>query len=274
MLREFDQKTAYIIGGSSGIGLCTAKLLAGKGAHVVIFARGLERLERATAEIQKESPGDRIIACKVMDVSFPDEVEIILSRSVAEYGAPDLLVNCAGRAIPRRFEEVSYAQFDETMKLNIYGIRHAVSALLPYMKERGGAIVNVSSVAGLIGVFGYTDYCASKFAVIGFSEALRSELKPYGLTVSVLCPPDTDTPALEAENATKPEETKAISGNAGIMQPEDVARALIDGVRRGRFLIIPGFESKSTWLAKRLVPGLVNWIMDRTIRKVQSKSPM
>ena len=103
------------------------------------------------------------------------------------------------------------------MKINLYGARNAIAALLPHMRNQGGHIVNVSSIAGLIGVFGYTDYCASKFGLIGFSEALRSELDSQGIMVSVLCPPDTDTPGLAEENLTKPPETLAVSESACVM---------------------------------------------------------
>src|SRR5438477_366286 len=95
----------------------------------------------------------------------------------------------------------------------------------------GGAHVAIfarrrASLAGLIGVFGYTDYCASKFAIVGFSEALRSELKPHGIMVSVLCPPDVDTPGFAVENTTKPPETVAISEGAKPMTPDEVAAEL------------------------------------------------
>ena len=179
--------------------------------------------------------------------------------------------HCAGRAIPRRFEDVSVAQLDETMRINFFGTWNTIAALLPAMRERGGHIVNVSSIVGFLGIFGYTDYAASKFAVIGFSEALRSELKPYGIAVSVLCPPDTDTPGLAAENRTKPEETAAISAGAKLMQPDDVARALLRGMERGKFLIVPGFEGKLARVVHCLAPWLVTRIVDRTVRKVQRK---
>jgi short-subunit dehydrogenase len=117
-------------------------------------------------------------------------------------------------------------------------------------------------------VFGYTDYCASKFAIVGFSEALRSELKPHGITVSVLCPPDTDTPGFETENLTKPEETRAISSTAKVLSPAAVADHLLRGMARAEFLIIPGFDSRLGVLAKRFVPGVVRWVMDRTVAKV------
>lgn len=271
-MKDFNDKTVYIVGGSSGIGLATANILAAKGAHIIVFARREDRLERAVEEIA----GKRIsklqrFSCLPMDVSNRDEVEAVMSRAVSEFGIPEVLINCAGRARPHVFEEITYERFDETMKINLYGTWNTVSALVPYMKERGGYIVNVSSIGGFIGIFGYTDYSASKFAIIGFSEALRSELKLYNITVSVLCPPDTDTPGLQEENKTKPEETKAISASAGLMQPDEVARALIKGMRGENLLIIPGFDGKSTFVAKRLFPWLVEFIMDRTIKKVQEK---
>jgi 3-dehydrosphinganine reductase len=193
-----------------------------------------------------------------------------MAAAVAESGAPGLLVNSAGRALPYRFADLTYEQFDATMKVNLYGVWNAVAALAPAMKERrSGHIVNVSSVAGFVGVYGLTDYCASKFAVVGFSEALRQELRPYGVGVSVLCPPDTDTPGFARENLTKPEETKAVSSGGGLMQPDEVARALLDGVRRGRSMIVPGGDGKLTYFMKRHAPGVVDAVVARSIRRVQ-----
>ncbi len=271
-MKDFDGKIAYVVGGSSGIGLAIAKALAAEGAHVIIFARRKDQLEQALQEIQsKRVCSWQRFSCKQMDVSVWGEVREVMSRAVTEFGVPDVLINCAGRAYPRIFEDVTYQQFDETMKINFYGIWHTTSVLVPYMKERGGYIVNVSSIGGFVGLFGYTDYSASKFAIIGFSEALRSELKPYGIIVSVLCPPDTDTPGLREENKTKPEETKAISATAKLKQPEEVARALLDGMRSEKMYIIPGFDGRMVFLLKRLFPGLVEFVIDRTIKKVQAK---
>lgn len=271
-MKDFSNKVVYITGGSSGIGLATAKALAAEGAHIIIFARRKDRLEQALEEIQsmRVSSSQRF-ACRQMDVSRWDVVKAVISEALADFGVPDVLINCAGRAYPRVFEEVTYEQFDETMKINLYGIWHTTSVLVPYMKQRGGYIVNVSSIAGFIGLFGYSDYSASKFAIIGLSEALRSELKPYNIMVSVLCPPDTDTPGFHEENKTKPEETKAISAGAKLRQPEEVAYALLKGMRKRERYIIPGFDSNMIFLLKRLFPGLVEFVMDSTIKKVQAK---
>ncbi len=271
-MKDFSGKTIYIAGGSSGIGLAIARLLATKGAHVAIFARQRDRLESALKQIAScGSPKCQRFSCMQIDVSSEDEVEAVMSRAISEFGAPEVLINCAGRARPLNFENITYGQFDETIKVNLYGAWNTISTLVPHMKKQGGYIVNVSSMSGLIGAFGYSDYSASKFALVGFSEALRSELKRYGITVSVLCPPDTDTPGLQEENKTKPEETKALTARTKLMQPDDVAQVLIDGMKRNRFLIIPGFEGKFYFMMKHLFPGLVEFIMDRDIRKVQER---
>jgi len=270
-MKQFDlnNRSVYVVGGSAGIGLSVARKTAGLGAHVTIFARREALLEAAAAAIltARKTESQRV-SRYVMDAADHARVLAVMSATVAEAGPPDVLINCAGRALPRRFEDVSYEQFEETMRVNLHGCWNTVQALLPHMKERGGYIVNTSSMAGLIGVFGYTDYCASKFALIGFSEALRSELKPHGITVSVLCPPDTDTPGFENENKTKPEETRAISATARLMSADAVADALLRGMARRQFLIVPGLDGRLSVLAKRLFPGLVAWVMDRTVARV------
>lgn len=268
----FDGRMVHVVGGSMGIGLAIAKRAAGLGAHVVVFARRREPLEQAVAEISaaRKTAAQRV-AYRQLDVSDCVGVREVLEATVAALGVPDVLVNCAGRARPRRFEEISFEQLDETMRLNVYGSWNTVQALLPHMKPRGGYIVNTSSLAGLMGVFGYTDYCASKFALVGFSEALRSELKPHNIAVSVLCPPDTDTPGLESENETKPEETRAIAASAKLMSADAVAAALFRGMAGRSFLIIPGTDGKLAALAKRLFPRLVERTMDRTIRSVAKR---
>ncbi|HXQ24433.1 MAG TPA: SDR family oxidoreductase [Candidatus Acidoferrales bacterium] len=267
---EFDRAQVYVVGGSLGIGLAVAERVAALGADVVVLARRREPLEQAAAAVRAacRRPNQSVF-WRQLDVADHEQVAATMNALVAEHGAPDVLINCAGRAYPRRFEDVTYDQFAETMLVNLHGCWNTVQALLPHMKARKrGYIVNTSSLAGLIGVFGYTDYCASKFALVGFSEALRGELKPHGITVSVLCPPDTDTPGLASENLTKPEETRAIAASAKVLSATAVADALLRGMARRRFLIIPGFDSRLGVLAKRFVPGVVHWVMDRTVATV------
>jgi len=262
------QKIVYVFGGSTGIGLAAARKFAAHGADVMVFARRREPLERAVGEIEHCRESDRQrVACRAVDVAEPDAVAAVIRTAVAEFGVPYVLLNCAGRARPDYFENISHEQWAETMRINLFGCRHTIHALLPHMKQRGGYIVNVASLAGIIGVFGYTDYSASKFALIGFSEALHSELKRFGITVSVLCPPDTDTPGLAEENRNKPPETKAVSRAARVMTPEKVVASLLWGMRRRKFLIVPGFEARFSVWAKRHCPRLVAWVTDRIIAR-------
>ena len=269
---DFNDKIVYITGGSAGIGLAAAKEFAARGAHVQLFARREGPLKEAQRALQAcaRRPEQRFGYAQA-DVSDPVVLGEAMDRSLREFGTPYVLLSNAGRALPGHFEDIGYEQFDETLKINLYGCWNAAKALVPARKKEGGYIVNVSSIAGIVGVFGFTDYSASKFAVVGFSEALRSELKPHGIGVSVLCPPDTDTPGFAKEKESKPAETKAISAKASVMTAEAVASALIAGMAKGRFLIVPGLDGKLTVLAKRFFPGLVDRLMDREIAKVSRR---
>jgi 3-dehydrosphinganine reductase len=272
---HFASKVVFVPGGSSGIGLEVAKLVAAGGADVAVLARREDVLRRAAAEItaSARSPSQRV-AWRSVDVGDAAQVRAAIDGLVRELGAPDVLVNCAGRAHPDYFERIDGARLADTLRVNLVGTWNTVAAVVPHMKSRrGGYIVNTSSLAGLIGVFGYTDYCASKFAVVGFSEALRAELEPHGITVSVLCPPDTDTPGFAEENRTKPPETAAVSEGGSTMRPDEVAAELLRGMARRRFLIIAGRTGRMAHVMKRLWPSLVDREMRRRVRSVRGSRP-
>lgn len=269
---HFRGKNVYISGGSSGIGLATAKRLVAGGANVVIFARDARRLAEAEAQLKTAGAksGARVAALS-LDVADHAATHAALTAACAVHGAPHVVINSAGIGGAQAFEHEAFEKFDQRIKVNLYGVRNVIAALLPVMKGQGGHIVNVSSLAGVIGVFGFTSYAASKFGVIGFSEALRSELKQHGIWVSVYCPPDVDTPMLAAEMTDKPAETKALSSNAGLMSAEDAADELIKGMLSRRFMVIPGFQSRALHLVNRWAPGLREYIVDRIIARAQSR---
>jgi len=269
-MKDYSTKIAYITGGSSGIGLSLAKQLVKRGAKVLLIARNRHRLEHACNELESVASGEhRKVSTVSCDISSINQVSEILPKTVGTCGVPDILINSAGIAYPDYFERIPYEKFIDIININLIGTWNTITVLEPFMRNKGGSIVNVSSIAGFIGTFGYTAYSASKFGVIGLSEALRGELKRYGIAVSVLCPPDTDTPQLVEENKTKPPETKALSGKAKPMSPESVAKACIRGLEKGKFMIIPGSSGKMIYLAKRLFPSPVNWMMDILIQRAQ-----
>lgn len=267
-MKTFKDKIAYIIGGSSGIGLSVARqLVMEKAGGVVIFARRQNQLDYAVNEIKKVTDKTRFVFAMQLDATDYIQVSKVMNNAVNKFGAPDLLINCAGRALPDYFENISCDQFHETMKINLYTAWYTIKTLLPSMRVKGGHIVNVSSVGGYLGLFGYTDYCASKFAIIGFSEALRSELKPYNIRISVICPPDTDTPGLINENINKPEETKLVSANIKPVSPDFVSRKLLKGIKKGQFLILPGINVFLSYTIKKYFPSLMDYIINRSLAK-------
>ena len=267
-MKTFSGKIAFIVGGSSGIGLALAKRLALESTGTIIFSRNRSNLRSAVTEIKKVQTSETVpVSFMQVDASDILQVKKILKKAVSQYGAPDLLFNCAGRALPDYFENINHTQMQETFKLNFFSTWNVISALIPDMKKKGGRIVNISSMAGYLGLFGYTDYCASKFAVIGFSEALRSELNQCGIDISVVCPPDTDTPGFQKENINKPEETMLISGAIKPVLPEYVAREILSGISKNRFLILPGNKVKLSYLIKRLFPSIMNYIINRPLKK-------
>ncbi|MGC9313153.1 MAG: SDR family oxidoreductase [Sediminispirochaetaceae bacterium] len=257
---------ALITGGSSGIGLAAAGYLVNRGVHVTLIARDPDRLNAARKRLLEEASSGTEVRVLPLDITDRRAVEEVLGQVVAAGNTPDLLLNCAGMAYPDYFEGLDSTIFDQTIAVNLTGTWNVLKALVPAMQP-GSCIVNFSSIVGFAGLFGYTAYSASKFAVIGLSEALRNELSIRGIRVSVICPPDTDTPQLEQENRTKPYETKAITGNAGLLTPDQVAAALFRGLRRKQFIIIPGTMGKLTYLVKRWIPGLLYRIIDSDAKR-------
>ena len=262
-----SNKVIFIAGGSTGIGLSIAVELAKNNNTLVLLARDIRKLESAKDAVTKSGKSKCLIYAA--DAKDYNALKPVLDTAVKEAGAPDLVINCVGRAYPDHFENISAAIMQDTMQTNFGSMWNVAHILLPYMKAKGGKIVNTSSVGGFVGVFGYADYSASKFAVIGFSEVLKQELNRYNIKVQVLCPPDTETPGFETENKTKPEETKEISKTAKLLQPEEVARQAVKGIEGDSFMIIPGGDGKLTYWMKRHFPFIVNMIMDSAIKKVQ-----
>ena len=258
-------KHAIITGGSSGIGKATAKLLAARGVNISLIARDRTKLEIAKQEIEKISLNSATkIAIFVADVSQRLEITTAIENAIVKLGTPDLLITSAGIAHPGYFEDISIEVFERTMAVNYFGSLYAIKSVLPVMKAaKSGNIVLISSGAGLIGIYGYTAYCASKFALRGLAESLRGELKSKGIRIAIVYPPDTDTPQLAAENKIKPPETKKITATAKTWTAEAVAKEIIQGIEKGHFAIAPGLELTLLNRLHSAISPLLNWYFDR-----------
>jgi 3-dehydrosphinganine reductase len=269
----WNNKVALVTGGSSGIGLAIAHLLAQQGAHTWLVARRKELLDSALTEIEtaRANPAQR---CGIFpaDVSNVAQATAAVEYVSAQVGLPDLLVNAAGITHPGYVQDLSLDIFRSMMEVNYFGTVYIIKAALPGMIQRGsGYIINIASMAAVIGAFGYSAYGASKFAVRGFSDVLRSEVKPLGLRVSIVFPSDTDTAQLAYEAPFKPPETKALASSARVMSPQAVARIILQQAACGRYIIVPGTETRLFyWLNSHLgnaVYPVLDWLIARARKK-------
>ncbi len=269
--QDFMGKSAVITGGSKGIGKATAREIVMRGGSVCIIARGREALKRTGSELESLRPqgAAQFIETIAADTTDMKKLKPLIEKYVKRKGIPDYLINCVGYAYPQYIEKLTVADFRKNMEVNYYGQLVPILALLPYyMKERRGYIANVSSMMGYFGIMGYASYAPTKFAIVGLTEVLRHELKPYNIGFSLLYPPDTDTPGYEIENKTKPRECAIMSEKARLMTAEEVAEKFVDGIVKKRFNILPG-EAGLIWRVFRHLPGLVRMIIDRDYEKAR-----
>lgn len=267
----FSGKSVVITGGSSGIGFALAKRAVSYGAEVHLVARRRNVLDEAKAKLEGDQPGAQVSVVEV-DVAKFDDVEARFGEHF-KGRAVDMLINNAGIVKPGRFLELPIEEFRHQMDVNYFGAVHTCRALLPRMIERkAGHIVNVSSLAGVIGIFGYTAYTPTKFALSGFSQVLRAEMWPHNVRVSVVLPPDTDTPQLAFENQFKPAETKAIAGTVKTLTADHVAQAILRGMATGDFEIYCDTASRMSAFAQGVIPGVVRYFCDSAQKKVSPSS--
>lgn len=269
-------KVAVVTGGSSGIGKAFACELAERGMHVWLLAQRKDILVSAQKEVEAHRKDQsQVIGIVSVDVSDLSQVSKTLSFITEKCGPPDLLINSAGVTHPGYVEKLDIEIFKWMMEVNYFGTVYMVKEVLPAMIKRGsGYILNVCSGSGVASTFGYTAYGASKYAVNGFSEALRMEMKPHGIGVSIVFPSDTDTPQLAYENQFKPPETRAVNSLAGLNKPEDVAKYTLRSIEQGRYFILTNFDSKFLYIVLRLFPGLLRYILDKIVANTTKKEYM
>ncbi len=274
MKNIYQDKLALITGGSSGIGFEVVKNLYKQGCSIIILARNKEKLDLAKTTLTSQNSGlDQHVWTYSVDVADFEAVQMAADEIVATIGVPDFIFNCAGVARPGYVEELPIEVYKWTMDIDYHGTVHVTKAFLPTLIKRGsGHIINISSLAGVIGVFGYTAYSGAKFAVRGFTDTLRAELKPKGIQVSIVFPPDTDTPQLTWESQYKPPETAILAGSDKPLDAANVAKTILKEVARNKYVIVPGSNAKLMYNLATHLGGLMYPIMDILVKDAINKS--
>lgn len=254
---DFKNKVIIITGASSGIGKACAIEMASRGAHLVLAARQYVTLCELTAELEKKF---QIKAVAVQaDVSKQEDCEFLIKQAVLTFSRIDVLINNAGLSMRALFNDLDLSVLKNLMDVNFWGTVYCTKFALPEILKTKGTIVGVSSIAGYRGLPGRTGYSASKFAMNGFLEALRTELLKTGVNVLVACPGFTTSNirvAALSENGQAHGETSMEEGK--MMRPGEVARIIVDGIAaRKRTLVMTGQGKLTVWLNK-LLPGLAD----------------
>jgi short-subunit dehydrogenase len=257
---DFNDKVIVITGASSGIGEASAVEFAKRKSSIVLVARRKENLESVAKNLAKY--GNEILVCQC-DVSKWHEVEQMSKTVLDKFGKIDILVNNAGFAIYGSVLELKIEEIESQMETNYFGMVYCIKAFLPKMLEqKTGHIVNVASVAGSFGLPGIASYCASKFAMLGFSEGLYHELKGTGVGITVVSPIMVRTDFFNHPSFKSIPKYSPTS-----LSSKTVAKAIVKAATSPRLeIIIPSFVRGAVWL-KHTIPYLINPILGAAFRK-------
>jgi len=267
-----------VTGGSSGIGLSVAEELVKRHCKTVtLLARNVAKLDEAKKKLKSlaEEIGNtdttiQAYSVDVIDVEATKKAALDICEHVSP---PNILFNIAGLASSGTFLDTDPKEFERLMQINYQGTVNVTHAFLPHMLSDNNSndtkqkaprtIVFTSSAAGQVGIYGYTAYSASKYALRGLAEALQMEMLRENIFIQVVTPPDTDTPGYKLDRDEMPEETKLMCDSAGFFKPEDIARKMVSSATQHRpvFNVYFGLEG---WMLATLSSGMspVHSILD------------
>jgi NAD(P)-dependent dehydrogenase (short-subunit alcohol dehydrogenase family) len=252
-MEHFRDRVAVITGGAGGIGMAMARAFAERGAKLVLADLDEEALQRSVAELSRagvQAHGVRT------DVTRLESVQALADAARSKFGGAHIVCNNAGIATFGEIRQSSHQDWVYTMNVNFWGVVHGVETFVPLLvdQQQGGHIVNTASMAGLIGMRWLGIYSASKFAVVGLTEALNRELTPLGIGVSVLCPMIVDTQINQNSVRMRPSELRtadeplippANSMAGGTIAPPEVARRVVRAIERGDLYILTHPEQRA-----------------------------
>ncbi len=257
---DFKNKVVLITGASSGIGKDTAIEFAKKSANIVLVSRTKENLEQVADELKQFNVSVLVCQC---DVSEKDQVKEMSKTVLEKFDSVDILVNNAGFAIYGSVTDLSIDDIESQMETNYFGMIYCIKHFLPSMLDnKSGHIVNVASVAASFGLPGIAPYCASKFAMLGFSEGLKHELKNTGIGITVVSPIMVRTNFFDHPSFEKMPKFSPTS-----LSSKTVAKTILKAANSPRLeIIVPSVVRGAVWL-KNTFPYLINPILGKAFKK-------
>ena len=247
-----SDKVAIITGASSGIGRAVALEMARCGARIALAARRASALQEVADGVQAAG-GEALVV--PTDVSRRDQVERLVRDTLARWGRVDVLVSNAGLYVRRPIAELSVEEIEQSLAVNFYGGLYAVLAILPYLLQRhSGHIILVTSMDGKKGLPLDAPYVSAKFALTGFGDVLRQELRGSGINVTTVLPGRVDTPMID---------DLGVPWISAKIPPETVARAIVSVLHRPRPEIIVPWQTKILVYLNTLSPRLGDWAVRR-----------
>lgn len=263
---------AVVTGAGSGIGLAVARNLVGRGCRLALIDVRGDRLEAARASLATSGP---VVSVHLADVRDDDAVRRAAAEIRRELGPTAVLVNSAGVSLAGPFADTDPDAFDWVMQVNFGGTVRCCRAFLPHLRECGaGQIVNVGSCFGWVGFPAKSAYCASKFAVRGFSESLRAELQPDGIGVTVAYPGPVDSNLVrdgrDTDERAREEEVAFLARRS--LAPDLVARRIVRAIERNAARVVVGLDYRAIDLLARLMPSWAPSLLSRFGRRVRGRS--
>jgi len=228
--KPFSDQVALVTGGGTGIGRAFTEVLANAGARVIIASRRQDVLNETAARVNENIVAERVFAY-AFDIRQRDQIDSMVTHVIDRFGTIDILVNNSGIAVPETVDQITEPGWDKVMETNLLGVMQLVRSVLPHMNKSGfGDIVNVSSQAGKHGYADVPSYCASKFGLLGYAEALRDHVRKTGANVRVLnfCPGLVDVENTASDAETKP----------GFIHVANMARTLMYALKLDRNVVL------------------------------------
>ena len=269
-MSDFRDQVIIITGASTGIGRATAQAFRRAGARVVLAARS----EDVLRQLAHELGGPEWAIAVPTDVSDATQCEQLVQRAVEHFGRIDVLVNNAGMVVSGLFEFLQPGDAEMQFSVNFFGTLYCTQAALPFLKQSRGVIVNVSSVAGLIGTPTTSVYSASKAAMNAWARALRAELRRYGVGVVTVCPYFTSGVQLAQKGILRQGSLHHRPGRPrrqapGTQTADEVAQAIVKATHRRPRIVVLSWAGKWIWRLDRCCPWLIDWIMSRGLNRLR-----